>query len=139
MSCWLGFIVLSGSIIFGSIGYLIGRPKGTCGLGFWLPRRTGRSGERSTASRPTPIAANIRRSAWRHIKHGSLCMLRTVITVGGKMRLAEDPAGATFAALACLGYAPLLLCRAREAPALTCTGYTSQGRFRDRRSGVTGQ
>jgi hypothetical protein len=42
MSSWLGFIVLSGSIIFGSIGHLIGRPKGR-GLGFWPPRRTGRS------------------------------------------------------------------------------------------------
>jgi hypothetical protein len=31
MSSWLGFIVLSGSIIFGSIGYLIGRPKGRAG------------------------------------------------------------------------------------------------------------
>jgi hypothetical protein len=27
MSSWLGFIVLLGSIVFGSIGYLIGRPK----------------------------------------------------------------------------------------------------------------
>jgi hypothetical protein len=36
--------------------------EGTRGLGFWLPRRTGRSGARSTASRPTPIAANNRRS-----------------------------------------------------------------------------
>ena len=31
MSSRLGFIVLSGSIIFGSIGYLIGRPKGRAG------------------------------------------------------------------------------------------------------------
>ena len=37
--------------------------EGTCGLGLWLPRRIGRSGKRSTASRPTPIAANTRRSA----------------------------------------------------------------------------
>jgi hypothetical protein len=70
MSSWLGFIVLLGSIVFGSIGYLIGRPKtgwpgaampglpdlGWAGLGFWLPRRTGRSDARSTASRQASIA-----------------------------------------------------------------------------------
>jgi hypothetical protein len=55
MSSRLGFIVLPGNIVVhGSIGYLIGRPKGRARLGFWLPRITGRSGARSTASRSAP-------------------------------------------------------------------------------------